>query len=814
MPRRARRSRSSPRRVRAERVSVVLDIQGIQSPAHGERGVARYLLELALALDRWHPGRISRFVLNPDLAVPGTAEPLVAGGRLTFSDRLDSSDGRLYHIGSAFEYIPFDRIWPQAVHEGRMRLVVTLYDLIPKLFPDVYLSQPATRSWYTTRLELLRRADRLLAISEATAADAVRELGVPADRVIAVGAAVSERFRRPTSREDAFATVRSALPWIEPGYVFYVGGIEPRKNIDRLLDAYARLPDDLRGLHQLIVVCRVLPAERARLERRLRRLGVAGRVRFPGYLPDELLVSLYQAAELFVFPSLYEGFGLPIAEAQACGAPVIASRSSSLLELVRDEEALFDPSDTHSIATTLERALRDVSLRTRLGEQELDERHTWRGVADRTAAAYDEVLALPRRPRRRRPQIALVTPLPPQRSGVADYSYRLLAQLGSHCAVDAYVDVAPDEVRAPEGVVVLPLRQLEPMERVRGRYDAVVYCLGNSEFHADALAFLRRRPGIVLAHDVRLSGLYSWIAANRPELEPRGFAGALRSMYGHRLPPEVGASGWLSYEDANRYGVYMAQEAIALSQRFLVHSEYAAQVARLDALPDDEKKVEVLGFACPDPEEFPREEPPEPIIATFGLVAPVKQTEKVIEAFAHLADAHPTATLAVVGPAGAAGALEACRRLVARLGLRDRTDVTGEVDDERFRSWIGRAALAVQLRQTSNGESAASVADCFAAGTPTVVSAFGSSRELPDDCVVKVEREIGAVSLARVLDALLKDGSRRAALGRTGRAYARSHSFAHVAAHLVDVLARTSPAWPNGHQHGARRLAQELAAER
>jgi glycosyltransferase involved in cell wall biosynthesis len=548
-----------------------------------------------------------------------------------------------------------------------------------------------------------------------------------------------------------------------------------------------------------VIVCRVLPPEQARLERRLRKLGVADRVRFPGYLPDELLVALYQAAGLFVFPSLYEGSGLPIAEAQACGAPVIASRSSALVELVHDDEALFDPSDTGSMTATLERVLRDDALRARLGERELAERHTWRGVADRTAAVYDEVLALPRRPRRRRPQIALVTPLPPQRSGVADYSYRLLAQLTNHCAVDAYVDPAvdPDDVQAPEGVHVLPLWQLDSMERARGRYSALVYCLGNSEFHAEALASLRRRAGIVLAHDVRLSGLYTWAAARRPDLEPRGFHGALRWMYGHRLPPEVGAAGWLSYEEASRYGVYMAQEAIALSQHFLVHSEYAAQIARLEAPPGDEQKVEVLGFACSDPEEFPpRGEHGGPIVATFGLVAPVKQTEKIVRAFAHVAGEHPTARLAVVGPSGADGVLESCRSLVGSLGLDDRADVTGDVDDETFRGWMARASLAVQLRQTSNGESGGSVADCFAAGTPTVVPSFGSWQELPDDCVVKVDREISAESLAGVVDALLRDESRRRALGRAGLDFARSHSFRHVAAHLVEVLERTSPSWP------------------
>ena len=102
-------------------------------------------------------------------------------------------------------------------------------------------------------------------------------------------------------------------------------------------------------------------------------------------MPDDDLIRLYQAAELFVFPSLYEGFGLPIAEAMASGAPVIAARSSSLTELVQDDEALFDPRESVSIRAALERALTDDGLREHLRSRKLDERHTWRGVAERTA---------------------------------------------------------------------------------------------------------------------------------------------------------------------------------------------------------------------------------------------------------------------------------------------------------------------------------------------------------------------------------------------------------------------------------------------
>jgi glycosyltransferase involved in cell wall biosynthesis len=769
-------------------MSVLFDIQGVQSPAHGERGVARYLLELAQALERWYPDRVARFVLNPDLAVPGMLEPLMAAGRVSYNDRVDNAPGGVYHIGSPFEEVPLARIWPRPAYEDGARLVVTLYDLIPKLFPDVYLSEPATKSRYNARLDLVRHADRVLAISEATARDALAELGLRPERVVPVGAAVSDLFRRPESRDATVSRLRGELGWVDPGYLLYVGGIEPRKNIDRLLEAYARLPERLRMRHSLAVVCRVQPADRVQLERRLRDLGVLGRVHFPGYVPDEQLVMLYQAAELFVFPSLYEGFGLPVAEAIACGAPAIVSRSSSLLELVHDDDALFDPYDPASIGAALERALDDKSVRDRLSSRTLDSRHTWRGVAARVVDVYDELLRARPKTRDRRSRVAVVTPLPPQRSGVADYSYRLLDALREHCVLDAFVDEAPERVHAPEDVGVYPIGWLEMAERMRGRYDAVLYCLGNSEHHAEALALLRERPGTVLAHDVRLTGLYSWCAEHRPDLEPRGFQGALSSMYGYRFPPWIGASGWISYEDADRYGVYMAREVLALADRYLVHSRYARHIARLDAHAEDAEKVRLLDFAFPDPSDFPRRRAEEPIVATFGLVAPVKQTAKVVRAFALVAERQPSARLAVVGPAGAEGALEEISKLAHELGLGGRVRVTGELDDGEFRTAIVQAAIAVQLRETSNGESAASVADCLAAGVPTIVTAIGSSRDIPDACAIGVSREVGEADLAAEILALLEDDERRAAMGEVGRRHAREHSFAKTAELLYRML--------------------------
>jgi glycosyltransferase involved in cell wall biosynthesis len=778
-------------------VSAYFDIQGVQSPAHGERGIARYLTELARALERWHPESVARYLLDPDLPVPGSIEPLAASGRLALTNQVDGADATIYHVGSPFEYMPLDRLWPRWAHRSGLRLAVTLYDLIPELFPEIYLTDPAVTAWYRTRLALVRRADRVLAISEATAHDAIERLGLAEERVVVAGAGVSERFHPPTSREGALALLQERLPWLEAGYVLYTGGIEPRKNIDRLLEAYSGLPPALRSRHQLVIVCRVLPPERALLDARLRRLGVAGRVRFPGFVEEEDLLRLYQAAELFVFPALYEGFGLPIAEAIASGTPVIASRSSALTELVTDEEALFDPRETAAIRATLERALSDEALRERLRSRVLDEWHTWRGVARRTAEAYEELAEGGRRPVRRRARIAVVTPLPPQRSGVADYSFRMLSQLVAHCDVDAFVEVDPREVEAPPGVSVDHIHRFDTKERVRAGYDSVVYCLGNSEFHAETLALLRRRRGgVVLAHDVRLSGLYSWTAAHRSHLLPFGFLDALRSMYGHRVPAPVGESGWLDYDEADRHGIYMAREAIGLADRYLVHSRYAAQIARLDAGPGDEHKVEVIQYRFPDPSELPRPRPDEdaPVIVSLGLVAPVKQTAKIVEAFGHVARRHPTATLAVVGPSVSDLESERCVEIVRAFGIEDRVRMTGAVDDDEFRGWLERAALAVQLREHSNGETQGTIADCLAAGIPTIATALGSARELPDDAVVKVEREFSAEALGEDIAALLADRPRREAMVEAGLRHATERSFATSGPYFYERLVLDSSA--------------------
>src|SRR5262249_8278977 len=218
--------------------------------------------------------------------------------------------------------------------------------------------------------------------------------------------------------------------------------------------------------------------------------------------------------------------------------------------------AQFDPASDGAIADAIERALTDDAMRAALDDQARRPRADWDAVAGRVADAYEDVLSRPRPARRRRTRVAVVTPLPPAATGIAGFSFRMLAELREHCDVHAFADglrhVAPElgPPRAPDGVAVLPARFLGEQERARGGYDCVVYCLGNSEFHGYALAQLRRRSGVALAHEIRLTDLYA-LTADVPGAVPGG------------------APDRLTTDEAERRGVLMVSEVVALADRFV-----------------------------------------------------------------------------------------------------------------------------------------------------------------------------------------------------------------------------------------------------
>lgn len=238
--------------------------------------------------------------------------------------------------------------WPGV---GDVPAVVTIHDLGYLRFPGSHpLIDRLYLDWSTRHSA--RTARRVIAISQATADDLIELNGVPRQKVRVVHSGVDE------------AMVAAPLPerfGISGSYILHVGSLHPRKNLARLIEAFALIKDTLGGL-QLVLAGR--PGwEYGRLLEKIDELGLAGRVILPGYVSDEERSALYRGARVYAFPSLYEGFGFPVLEAMAHGAPVVCSNTSSLPELVADAALTVDPLDVQGLAEAVEQLLVDETLR-------------------------------------------------------------------------------------------------------------------------------------------------------------------------------------------------------------------------------------------------------------------------------------------------------------------------------------------------------------------------------------------------------------------------------------------------------------------
>lgn len=263
--------------------------------------------------------------------------------------------------------------------------VLTVYDLIPMHFPE-YVSLQARLLFRLTTNLALRRAQRVLAISEATRADYLSNFDLAPDRIYTTHLAAAPSFR--PSDDEQIAKTRREYGLPHP-YVLYVGSNKPHKNLARLVQAWAAVLEGIVEPHTLVLAGRRDPRY-SHVEREIEHLGLEERVRYIQDAPDETLAALYSGAKVFVFPSLYEGFGLPVLEAMSCGAAVACANCSSLPEIVGDSGILFDPRLIESIANAIIELLTDHNRRAGLQHKALRRSSTfsWDHTATATLDAY------------------------------------------------------------------------------------------------------------------------------------------------------------------------------------------------------------------------------------------------------------------------------------------------------------------------------------------------------------------------------------------------------------------------------------------
>lgn len=360
-------------------------------------GIGRSTLELILALDRKRPD-IRLVLLNPfGKDALGLGERFETA-RLPFCRRLPMllTLGNLAVARAAREKAldlvhdptgvsPF--LWGK--DQAPYKRVLTVHDLIPLTHPEVH-------TWFTNFVfrvwipATLKKVDGFITVSQSSRQDLERLWAVSPEKIRVIYPGKGEQFRPIPDPQAIRAAIRGY--GVREPYILYVGTNEARKNLDRLLAAFAQIVDAFPQ-HQL-VVAGPKKWKATNLPGIIQQLGLEGKVRVTGYVSEEHLPHLYSGAALFVFPSLYEGFGLPPVEAMACGTPVLSSAAAPLAEIGGEAVITVDPYDVGALARGMYRLLTDLPLRSEMRRRGLERAQAfdWDKTAEATATFYDEVV--------------------------------------------------------------------------------------------------------------------------------------------------------------------------------------------------------------------------------------------------------------------------------------------------------------------------------------------------------------------------------------------------------------------------------------
>lgn len=400
---------------------IVIDMQGAQTESRF-RGIGRYTVALAQGIVRnrgKHEVILALSGLFPDTIEPIRAEfdsllpqesirvwhapgPVREGeagntwrrqvAELIREAFLASLKPDVVHISSLFEGYVDDAVTSIGCFDQIVPVSISLYDLIPLLNPNHYLKpNPAYERYYLGKINHLRHASLLLSISESSRQEGLTHLGVLENNVVNISSSADAQFRPVSLDKEQTRALQRKLGLSRP-FVLYTGGADERKNLPRLINAYARLSPELRKSHHLVFAGRVHQSELPLLKQAAKSAGLGkNELIFTGYVSDDELVKLYNICKLFVFPSWHEGFGLPVLEAMACGRAVIGSNVSSLPEVIGYNNALFDPFSEQSISNKIAQALVDDTFRIELACHGIEraKQFSWDISAQRAISAME-----------------------------------------------------------------------------------------------------------------------------------------------------------------------------------------------------------------------------------------------------------------------------------------------------------------------------------------------------------------------------------------------------------------------------------------
>lgn len=401
---------------------IVVDMQGAQTESRF-RGIGRYTMaftkaivrnrgnhEVILALSGLFPDTISPIISEFEgllsqenilvwrtpaqvfEAIPAnTARREVA--ELVYEAFLSSLSPDIIHISSLFEGYYDEAVTSIESFDRNTPVSASFYDLIPLLNYDQYLKpSPLYEQHYKRKIRHIEQASIILAISEFSKQEALEHLDISKDSIVNVSSAIEPCFQKMHVNDDDANELYQKFG-IDRPFILYTGAADERKNLPRLIKAFAMLPSELRARHQLVLAGRTDEITIAQLKSQALSAGLQSTdIRLTGYVTEEEIFHLYNLCKLYVFPSWHEGFGLPALEAMACGAPVIGANTSSLPEVIGLSDALFDPLNVESISEKMAYALENDAFRAELEKHGLQQAKlfSWDKSAERAIEAWEK----------------------------------------------------------------------------------------------------------------------------------------------------------------------------------------------------------------------------------------------------------------------------------------------------------------------------------------------------------------------------------------------------------------------------------------
>ncbi|NVM75103.1 glycosyltransferase involved in cell wall biosynthesis [Duganella sp. SG902] len=800
---------------------IVIDLQGAQSESRF-RGIGRYSLALALGVARnagehevWlllnaglsasiadlraafaglvPPERIRLFDAPAPSAEQTPAHgPRARAGELLREYALAQLRPDAVLVTSLFEGYVDDALVSVGRFDRASFTAVVQYDLIPFLNPAAYLAQPSQAAYYERKIASLRQAGLLLAISDYSRQEAIDALALAPDQVVSISTAVDDMFQPAATDASAVAALRARFGVTREMLMYAPGGFDARKNIDGLVTAFSLLPAEVRARHQLLIASKCDQHERQQLEAHARQCGLAAdELIITGYVDNDTLIALYRAAALFIFPSKHEGFGLPALEAMACGALVIGANNTSIPEVIGCEEALFDALDPAAIAAKIAAVVSDDALRARLRAHGRVQaaKFSWDHSARRAlraleaeharrAAAAEGAVAAAAQPGAARPRIALVSPMPPEQTGVADHASRLLSALLPYYDVDLIVN--QPKVALPPETAHVKWYDAAWLRAHAHDYQHIVYQIGNSPYHSYMLPLLQDHPGVVALHDFFLSSMLSYEQVNGAM--PGVWSSAALHAHGYAaLRDSLQPDGMQAARDRWPCNLQILQQA----SHVIVHSDYARQLAAewygpeagrdwsLAHLPRAVPSVNdraaaraALGIAA---DAF--------VVCNFGFIGPSKQCLELLQAWLR-SSLHQDRQCQLIFVGANHGGDYGLRitDTIAAAKAQQQVRISGWISEQDYVHYLQAADVGVQLRTTSRGETSATVLDCLVYQLPTIINANGAMAEFPPHAVWRLPDQFAQSELVAALETLRHDGARRAELGRTGQDLMRTRN--------------------------------------